>query len=296
MDTKTSAALPELLELMELERLEINLFRGQSRDIGTPRVFGGQVLAQALLSATQTVEDRNVHSLHAYFLRAGDPEAPIVYDVDRSRDGRSFTVRRVVAIQHGRPIFNMAASFQVEEDGLEHQADMPSAPEPESIGSPAPLSAEQIAQIPQKLRRWFNRKGPFEFRYAQQLDPLDPGKQPPSKQVWFRCRGVLPKNRALNCALLAYASDFHLIATSTLPHGVSFLQGNLQMASLDHAMWFHRPANISDWLLYACDSPSASGGRGLSRGQIFDQKGRLIASTAQEGLIRLWNKSDTSKV
>ncbi len=287
MNDETASVLSELLDLMRLEALEINLFRGSSRDIGTPRVFGGQVLAQAVLAASRTVEERAIHSLHAYFLRSGDPEAPIVYDVDRSRDGRSFTARRVVAIQHGRPIFNLAASFQREEEGLEHQIDAETVPGPDVIGPARPMEPELLERIPQKLRRWFTRRGPFEFRPVRQTDPLNPGRHPPYKQVWFRCAGQLPDDPLLHRALLAYASDFHLVGTATLPHGLSFLQGNLQMASLDHAMWFHRSCRVDDWLLYICDSPSASGGRGFTRGSLYDQSGRLVASTAQEGVVRL---------
>ena len=290
MNQEIDQVLDELLHLLELERLEDNLFRGPSRDIGTSRVFGGQVLAQALLAASQTVEERQVHSLHAYFLRAGDSGSPIVYDVDRSRDGRSFTVRRVVAIQHGRPIFNLAASFQIDEPGFEHQAGMPQVPAPDELQPASGVDPEILQRLPQKLQRWFNRTGPFEFRSVNRLDPFNPEKQAPQKQTWFHCKGQLPDQPQLHQALLAYASDFHLIGTTTLPHGVSYLTENLQMASLDHGMWFHRPCRVDEWLLYTCDSPSASGARGLARGQIFTRDGKLVASTAQEGLIRIWGK------
>lgn len=279
--------LQELLDLIRLENLEVNLFRGQSRDIGTARVFGGQVLAQALLAASQTVEGRMVHSLHAYFLRAGDPEAPIVYDVDRSRDGRSFTARRVVAIQHGRQIFNLAASFQLPQEGLDHQFDMPPVPTPDELGPGQQVSAEELRRAPQKLQRWYNRFGPFEFHPVDEIDMAHPHPRPPFQKIWFRLRGELPGDQVLHRTLLAYASDFHLVGTATLPHGVSYLQGNLLMASLDHAMWFHRDCRLDDWLLYDCDSPSASGSRGLSRGLIYDRAGRLVASVAQEGMIRV---------
>ena len=287
--------IDELLELLRLEPLEVNLFRGASRDIGTPRVFGGQVLAQSLLAASRTVEDRMVHSLHAYFLRSGDPEAPIVYNVDRSRDGRSFTSRRVVAIQHGRPIFTMAASFQVAEQGLEHQLDMPEVPGPDDIGPTPPVPREQLENIPQKLRRWFTRLGPYEFRPVERRDPVNPSPTEPQQKVWFRLAGDPGDDQLLHRALLAYASDFYLVGTATLPHGLSFLQGNLMMASLDHAMWFHRPVKVDDWLLYACDSPTASGGRGLARGLIYDRAGRLVASTAQEGVIRVRTPDEGAK-
>lgn len=277
----------ELLEHLQLEQLEVNLFRGTSRDIGTPQVFGGQVLGQALLAASKTVEDRVAHSLHAYFLRAGDPEYPIVYNVDRSRDGNSFTVRRVVAIQHGRPIFNMAASFQVEQPGVEHQFTAPDVPGPDEIGEAEPMPKEIMDNLPDKFQRWFKRSGPFDFRSAVRTDPLNPEKQPPYKNVWFRCRGEVPNDDYLHRVLLAYASDFHLIGTAMLPHGLSYLKGNVRMASLDHALWIHRPPRVDQWLLYSCDSPSSSGSRGLARGLIFDQRGKLIASTAQEGMIRM---------
>lgn len=275
------------MQLIRLEPLEDNLFRGESRDIGTSRVFGGQVLCQAVLAAGATVENRLVHSLHAYFLRTGDPAAPIVYSVDRSRDGRSFSARRVVAIQHGRPIFTMAASFQHEEEGLEHQIEAPSVPRPEELEDRTELSEEALEHLSQKLRRWVDRFGPFEFRRVHAHDPFRPVPQLPIQEVWFRLHGELPEDRMLHRAILAYFSDLHLIGTATMPHGISWAQGNLVMASLDHAMWFHRDFDFSDWMLYACDSPSTSGGRGLARGMIYDRQGCLIASTAQEGVVRI---------
>jgi len=277
----------ELLDLMSLEALEVNLFRGESRDIGTSRVFGGQVLAQALLAATRTVEGRMVHSLHAYFLRAGDPDAPIVYSVDRSRDGRSFTARRVVAIQHGRQIFTLAASFQLPQDGVEHQFPMPEVPRPEDLPNERELARDDLENAPPKLRRWYNRYGPFEFRPVTAQNLLDPQPMDPEQRIWFRLGGEVGDDQALHRTLLAYVSDFHLIGTATLPHGISFRQGNLLLASLDHAMWFHRDVRLDDWLLYACDSPNTGGSRGLTRGLIYDRGGRLVASTAQEGMIRV---------
>lgn len=282
-----SEAFQELLRVIHLESLEVNLFRGESRDIGTARVFGGQVLCQALLAASATVEDRLAHSLHAYFLRAGDPAAPIVYSVERSRDGRSFSARRVVAIQHGWPIFTLAASFQVAEEGLEHQFDMPEVPDAAEAARPTPIDQRALQQLPQKIRRWIDHFGPFEFRRVGDYDPLDPVPQAPRQEVWFRLHGELPDDPVLHRALLAYVSDFHLVGTATLPHGLSWAQGRLMMASLDHAMWFHRPCRLDGWMLYACDSPSSGGGRGLSRGMIFHRDGRLIASTVQEGVIRV---------
>ncbi len=284
----TTSAAAQLLDLLRLERLEDNLFRGQSRDIGTKYVFGGQVLGQALSAAQQTVDDsRHVHSIHAYFLRAGDVEHPIVYDVDRSRDGKSFSVRRVTAIQHGQPIFVFASSFQEAEPGNEHQLSMPEVPQPEDIEPVAAPAPEQLAQLPPKAQRWLTRMGPFEIRPVYPRDEFKPPKRPPFQQVWFRLNGEVGDAPTLHQSLLAYASDFHLLGTATFPHGISYYQPNVQMASLDHAMWFHRPFRADDWLLYSLDSPSAQGARGLSRGLIYSRDGRLVASTAQEGLIRV---------
>ena len=290
MSPAPEPVVSELIELLSLERLEDNLFRGQSRDIGTKYVFGGQVLGQALSAAQATVEGdsgRRAHSLHAYFLRAGDIDAPIVYDVDRTRDGGSFSVRRVTAIQHGKVVFFCAASFQGEEAGVEHQLSMPEVPQPEDI-EPAPaLPAEVLAKLPPKVQRWLSRRGPFEFRHVYPRDELNPPKRPPFQQVWFRLSEPVGDSPELHRALLAYASDFQLLGTANFPHGISYYQPNVQMASLDHALWFHRPFRADDWLLYSIDSPSAQNSRGLARGQIFDRKGRLVASTAQEGLIRV---------
>ena len=288
---RMTSPVSELIELLSLERLEDNLFRGQSRDIGTKYVFGGQVLGQALSAAQATVDgdahDRRAHSLHAYFLRAGNIEAPIVYEVDRTRDGGSFSVRRVTAIQHGRVIFFCAASFQAEEDAAEHQLSMPEVPRPEDIEASPPVSPEVMATLPIKVQRWLSRRGPFEFRHVYPRDELNPPKRPPFQQVWFRLAEKVGDSPELHRALLAYASDFQLLGTATYPHGISYYTPNVQMASLDHALWFHRPFRADDWLLYSIDSPSAQSSRGLARGQIFDRQGRLVASTAQEGLIRV---------
>jgi acyl-CoA thioesterase II len=278
----------ELIDLLSLERLEDNLFRGQSRDIGTKYVFGGQVLGQALSAANATLESaRNAHSLHAYFLKAGDIEHPIVYQVDRTRDGGSFSVRRVTAIQHGKPIFFLAASFQKDEAGGEHQLSMPEVPKPEDIEPSPNVPPRVLAKLPIKVQRWLSRMGPFEFRHVYPRDELNPPKRPPFQQVWFRLGERVGDAPELHRALLAYASDFHLLGTATFPHGISYYQPNVQMASLDHALWFHRPFRADEWLLYSIDSPSAQGARGLARGLIFDRDGRLVASTAQEGLIRV---------
>ena len=279
--------LKDLIALLKLERIEDNIFRGDSRDIGSPQVFGGQVLGQALSAAQHTVDGRIAHSLHAYFLRRGDVNAPIIYDVDRARDGGSFSNRRVVAIQHGRPILNLAASFQNPEDGLEHEAEMPDVPSPDGLKDLTEVAADLQEKIPMKLRRFMTDKRPFELR------PIDPvnfdARQnlPPQKYVWVRAVDRLPDEQALHQNLLAYVSDFELLATSTLPHGLSFTRGNVIMASLDHALWFHREFRMDEWLLYSMDSPNASGARGFARGQLFTRNGRLVASTTQEGLVRV---------
>ena len=280
----TASRLPDLLKLLDLERIEDNLFRGESRDVGAPQVFGGQVLGQALVAASRTVEGRQVHSLHAYFLRRGDLSVPIVFEVDRSRDGGSFTSRRVVAVQHGQPILTMSASFQVAEPGLDHQAPMPEAPPPESLRDLAELEAEVIERMPHKVTGYFRNQRPFEFRAVSPDDYLTREKRPARKLVWFRVTGELPADQTLHRCLLTYVSDYHLLATATMPHGVNFLE--LQVASIDHAIWFHRDLRVDDWLLYAIESPSASGARGFSRGAIYSRDGALVASVAQEGLIR----------
>ena len=279
--------LDDLISLLTLERIEDNIFRGDSRDIGSPQVFGGQVLGQALSAAQHTVDRRVAHSLHAYFLRRGDTIAPIIYDVDRARDGGSFSNRRVVAIQHGRPILNMAASFQNPEDGLEHFADMPDVPPPDGLKDLTAVAADISDKIPMKLRRFMTKERPFEFRPVDPLNFDARKKLPPRKHVWIRAVDALPDDRALHQNLLAYVSDFELLATSTLPHGLSFTRGNLVMASLDHALWFHREFRMDQWLLYSMDSPNASGARGFARGELFTRGGDLVASTSQEGLIRL---------
>ncbi|MBS7456427.1 acyl-CoA thioesterase II [Coralloluteibacterium stylophorae] len=289
----SDSVVAELTDLLALERLEDNLFRGQSRDIGTKYVFGGQVLGQALSAAQRTMTDpaRDVHSLHAYFLRAGDIEHPIVYTVERTRDGGSFSTRRITAIQHGQPIFVATCSFQHRESGAEHQAAMPEVPAPETLRPGTNIPPEVIAKLPPKIQRWVTREGPFEFRHVDPRNELDPATMPPLQYVWFRLIGPVGDDIHLHQALLAYSSDFHLLGTATFPHRISYYQPGVQMASLDHALWFHRPFRADEWLLYACESPSASGGRGLARGQIFSRDGRLIASTAQEGLIRVVDRN-----
>jgi len=279
--------LEDLIGLLRLERIEDNIFRGDSRDIGSPQVFGGQVIGQALSAAQNTVDDRVAHSLHAYFLRRGDVNAPIIYEVDRSRDGRSFSNRRVVAIQHGRPILNLAASFQNPEEGLEHQFEMPDVPGPKGLKDLTEVAKDMLEYIPSKMRRFLTDKRPFEFRHVEPVDFEHPGKLPPRKHVWIRAVSKLPDNPVLHQNLLTYVSDYELLGVATLPHGLSFTRGSVIMASLDHALWFHGEVRMDEWLLYAMDSPSSSGARGLARGQLFTEDGRLVASTTQEGLMRV---------
>jgi acyl-CoA thioesterase-2 len=279
--------LDDLIKVMTLERLEMNLFRGESRDIGSPQVFGGQVLGQALVAATATAEDRAVHSLHAYFLRRGDFNSPIVYEVDRALDGKHFSSRRVVAIQHGRQIFNMSASFQSAETGVDHQIPIPDVPSPESLPDIQSHYRGMADKLPPAARRMLEQKRPFEFRPVDPPDPLRRDKSPALKYVWFRAVDTLADDEALHRGLLAYVSDFHLLDTALKPHGISMISPRLVIASIDHAMWFHRSVRVDDWLLYAIDSPSASGARGFTRGSVFARDGRLVASAAQEGLIRV---------
>ncbi len=279
--------LDDLIGLLRLEQIEDNIFRGASRDLGSPQVFGGQVIGQALSAAQNTVEDRVAHSLHAYFLRRGDVDSPIIYEVDRSRDGGSFSNRRVVAIQHGRPILNLAASFQVPEDGLKHQAEMPDVPGPEGLKDFTDIAKDMLEHIPSKMRRFLTEKRPFEFRHVEPVNFEVPEQLPPKRHVWIRAVDALPDNPVLHQNLLTYVSDYELLGTATLPHGLSFTRGNVIMASLDHALWFHGDVKVDEWLLYAMDSPNSSGARGLARGQLFTQDGRLVASTAQEGLMRV---------
>lgn len=282
-----SAQLADLLHQFELERLEVNLFRGESRDIGSPQVFGGQVLGQALTAAYATVEGRTVHSLHAYFLRRGDFNLPIVYQVDRSRDGGSFSSRRVIAIQNGEQIFTFAASFQEPEEGIDHQIGVPEVPPPEKLSDAHTPPADILARLPDKLRGFLLRERPFEFRMVQEVEFVNPKPRPPLQQIWLRSVGKLPDDDRIHRCLLAYVSDYNLLNTATLPHGRSYLTGDLLLASIDHAMWFHRSFRLDDWLLYSMDSPSASGARGFARGSFFDRRGRLVASCAQEGLTRI---------
>jgi acyl-CoA thioesterase-2 len=281
-----SQALDNLLAILNLEPLEHNLFRGVSPQSGWQRVFGGQVIGQALVAAYRTIEDRACHSLHAYFLRAGDPKVPIIYDVDRIRDGNSFSTRRVVAIQHGQPIFSMAASFHKHEEGLAHQARMPDVPPPESLPSEGELKEHLINRMPEPLKAYWQRERPIEIRPVDLSRYTSPGKRAASQQVWIKANGDLGDNLALNQCVLAYASDFTLLDTALIAHGRFVFDPTLMLASLDHAIWFHRPFRVDDWLLYAQDSPSSAGGRAFCRGTLFTRFGELVASTAQEGLVR----------
>ena len=277
---------------MDLEVIEENIFRGESQDIGSPQVFGGQVLGQALMAASRTVEDRLVHSLHAYFLRRGDFEAPIVYEVDRARDGGSFSNRRIIAVQHGEQIFNMTASFQKPEDGLEHQSKMPEVKPPNELEDLVDLiKPEWVEQLPARIKRMLTRRRPFEVRPVEIPQFLTNQTGEPIKHSWIRANGKVPDHEGLHQALLAYVSDYDLLTTAILPHGTNLMQNRFQMASLDHAMWFHKPMMIDQWMLFAYESTRSSGSRGFARAEIFAQDGTLIASTSQEGLMRVRRES-----
>ena len=279
--------LEELLTLLKLEKIEENIFRGQSQDLGFGGLFGGQVLGQALSAAYQTVpSNRKAHSLHAYFLRMGNAAKPIVYDVDCIRDGQSFTTRRVVAIQKGRAIFNMSASFQLDESGFEHQNDAPEVPGPNGIPSEMELAEMVANKIPDAIREKILCAKPIEIRPINPLNPFAPEKREPLRYTWFKTIDQLPDDPAIHQYLLAYASDFGLVVTSLYPHGHSFWEPGMKIASLDHAMWFHRDFRIDDWMLYAMKSPNACKARGFNNGKIYTRQGKLVASVCQEGLIR----------
>ena len=281
-------SIERLVSLLDLENIEKNIFRGESQDIGSPQVFGGQVLGQALMAASRTVEGRNVHSLHAYFLRRGDFEAPIVYEVDRARDGGSFSNRRVIAVQHGEQIFNMTSSFQVPEDGLEHQSDIPIVPPPEELEDLIDLiKPEWIEKLPLRIRRMLTRERPFEVKPVETPHFLLNETKDPIKHSWIRAKGNMPNDIVMHQALLAYVSDYDLLTTAILPHGTNLMQNKFQMASLDHAMWFHNTPSVDQWMLFAYESPRSNASRGFTRAQIFSRDGVLIASTSQEGLMRV---------
>jgi acyl-CoA thioesterase-2 len=280
--------LTQLLRLLKLEKIEENIFRGQSQDLGFGAVFGGQVLGQALSAASQTVpRGRQAHSLHAYFLRPGDAQRPIVYQVDCIRDGTSFTTRRVVAVQRGRAIFSMSASFQIDEPGFSHQDAMPpGVPPPEALESELEMARRVQDRIPPATRDKILCHKPIEIRPVDPVNPFAPEARPPRRMAWFRTRGDMPQDPTVHRYLLAYASDFGLVSTSLYPHGRSYWEARMQVASLDHAMWFYRPFRMDDWLLYVMESPSAAHARGLNLGRVFTRQGDLAAATVQEGLIR----------
>jgi len=282
-----SQVLDDLSALLKLEVIEQGIYRGQSQDLGLPQLFGGQVMGQALSAAQETVESqRHVHSLHSYFLRPGDAKKPVVYEVEKIRDGRSFSTRRVQAIQNGKAIYYMTASFQIEEQGLDHQDLMPEVAAPEDTPSYSDFIHANKAHIHQSVRDIFLREKPIEIRPIQQYNWINPEKMPAKCQMWIKANGELPDDQRIHTYMLAYTSDFHFLPTALMPHGRSHWQPKIQIATIDHAMWFHRPFRFDDWLLYATESPSASGGRGLVRGKIFNRQGQLVASTIQEGLIR----------
>lgn len=287
-----SHTLEKLLELLDLEPLEVNIYRGQNRDIGSGRVYGGQVLAQALVAARRTVdEERDAHSLHGFFILPGDMTAPIVYFVDRLRDGKSFTTRQVTGIQHGRAIFNMSVSFHVSEEGISHQTEMPDIAPPESLPSELDLIRAMESRIPEKLRAVYTQDRPIDFRPINPIDPFNPQKQEPLKYVWIRALGEMGPEQLMHQSVLAYASDHGLLGAALLPHRLSIQMPQLQVASLDHSLWFHRPFRADEWLLYEMESPTAGGARGFSRGSIYNRSGELVASVAQEGLVRLRDSS-----
>ena len=283
-----SSAIQDLLAILDLEQLEVNLFRGRSPQVGWQRVFGGQVIGQALVAACRTVDvaGRPPHSLHAYFLLAGDPKVPIIYEVDRIRDGKSFTTRRVVAIQHGEAIFTMAVSFHRDEPGMSHQAQMPAVPRPDELPDESEIKARVLPLMPDPVRRYYERERPIEWRPVELDRYLGKRIADGRFHVWIRATGRLPDEPAIHQCVLAYASDMLLLDSALIPHGRTVFEKTLMAASLDHALWFHRPFRADDWLLYAHDSPNLSGSRGLSRGLIFARDGTLVASVAQEGLLR----------
>jgi acyl-CoA thioesterase II len=283
-----SKVLTRLLELLSLEELEQGLYRGQSQDIGLPQVFGGQVMGQALSAAQNTVQtDRQVHSFHSYFLLPGDTKKPIIYDVENIRDGGSTSTRRVKAIQYGRPIFYLTASFQVAGmQGFEHQAAMPNVTAPEALKSDLDYAREYVHCLPESVRRKYTSDTPIEMRQVKFHNPLQPKAMEPERFVWVRASGKLPDDHRIHQYMLAYASDFQFLPTATQPHGVSFITPGIQIATMDHSMWFHRPFKMDQWLLYAIESPVASNGRALVKGHFFNQEGHLVATTIQEGVLR----------
>ncbi|MCU0648836.1 MAG: acyl-CoA thioesterase II [Gemmatimonadaceae bacterium] len=296
-EPRSPGSVTPLVELLDLEPIEVNIYRGMNRDLGSGRVFGGQVFAQAVVAARRTVPaDRELHSAHGYFILAGDLAAPIVYFVDTLRDGNSFTTRRVTAIQHGRAIFSLSASFHVAEDGLAHQMHAwPTVPPPESLTPELELIRQRAARIPDALRPVLTQDRPIDFRPIAPIDPFAPEPREPVRHTWFKAMGTLPDDPIIHQAVLAYASDHGLITTALHPHGVSFRTPGMQLASLDHSLWLHRPFRADEWLLYTMDSPVASGARGFTRGAIYSRDGTLVASVAQEGLMRMRTSEERPK-
>ncbi|MEC4726922.1 acyl-CoA thioesterase II [Shewanella sp. D64] len=291
-----SQVLDDLLSLLSLEQIEVGLFRGQSQDIGLGHVFGGQVMGQALSAAKQTVAPtRKVHSFHSYFLRAGDDKLPIVYDVEIMRDGGSFSARRVKAIQKGCPIFYMTCSFQEHEEGFEHQAMIPDVPGPDGLLNQQDLAMTLRDKVPSQMLEKFMADSPIEMRLVDPQSLLNPKPREAKQHIWIRANGSVPKEHSVNEYLLAYASDFNFLVTAVQPHGVSFLTPGMRLATIDHAMWFHRPIDLNNWILYSNDSPNACGGRGFVKGQFFNQQGKLLASATQEGLIRMKHDKQSVK-
>jgi acyl-CoA thioesterase-2 len=282
-----SAALRTVLDILDLEQLEVNLFRGRSPQVGWQRVFGGQVIGQALVAACRTVEGRPPHSMHAYFLLAGDPRVPIIYEVDRIRDGKSFTTRRVVAIQHGQAIFTTQVSFHADEPGLDHQAPMPAVPGPEELPNESELRRRLIPMMPDPVRRYYEQERPIEIKPVEFERYLGKKIEDGRFHVWIRATGKMPDDPAIHQCVLAYASDLTLLDAALVPHGQTVFERDIMAASLDHALWFHRRFRADEWLLYAQDSPNLTGSRGFARGLIFTRDGLLVASVAQEGLLRL---------
>ncbi|MCE7596564.1 acyl-CoA thioesterase II [Vibrio fluvialis] len=285
-----SKPLKELLSLLQLEKLEEGLYRGESENLGLPQVYGGQVIGQALSAGRYTVEsDRTVHSFHSYFLYPGDPEKPIIYDVENLRDGRSFSTRRVKAIQNGRPIFYLTASYHGEAPGFEHQKTMPDVPGPENFASESELAAQIAHLLPEKVKKVFCGEKPIEMRPVTVINPLKPQKAEPKQYLWIRANGEMPDNQLIHQYLLAYASDWGFLVTALHPHEVTLMTPNFQVATIDHSIWFHRPFKMDEWLLYAIESPTASNTRGLVRGEIYNREGHLVATAVQEGVMRFKN-------
>ncbi len=282
-----SKPLQELLSLLQLEKLEEGLYRGESENLGLPQVYGGQVIGQALSAARYTVDTtRTVHSFHSYFLYPGDPEKPIIYDVENLRDGKSFSTRRVKAIQNGRPIFYLTASYHGEMEGFDHQNTMPDIPGPENYASESELVSQVAHLLPEQLQKMFCGEKPIEIRPVTVINPMKPQKAEPKQYLWMRANGTMPDDQLIHQYLLGYASDWGFLVTALHPHGVSLLTPKFQVATIDHSIWFHRPFKMDEWLLFVIESPTASNSRGLVRGEIYNRNGDLVATAVQEGVMR----------